>query len=540
MTSPPRESPATPSNTGETHLRLINRINALILGGGDLDSILASVVEVTRDVMEVERASVLLLDPVSGNLRVRAAHGIPRGEWDKIAIPLGKGIAGRVALEGLPMMSSDIRQTDLPAKGGRDYADNSFISAPLTIQERVLGVLNINNRTDGSPLGENDLQLALAVAAMVSLAVENANLLANAISMQEHFRDVLSNLKHGVVCADAMASITLCNPVAGRLLGVSPDQIVGRELLPTMPMALQATLKRLMTESRDSRQHAEQEVDLPGRGGGLPLPVWVTVGTLRDSNGMIDAVIVVLEDLSLRREVEELRRLDELKSSFLALVSHELRTPLTSIKGAVHLLEGDMAENAVEQRRPLYELIRKNTDRLVTEVNNILDVNQLEHRTMTVFPREQDFTKLIEMASESMRRDFEQRHVNLDVEKRDLAPMAVDTERIAQLLRLLLDNALKFTPNGGSVRLWTEPRRGGGAIIHIRDSGVGVPEEQRDKVFAKFYQLEHTLTRRSGGSGLGLYLARGIVELHGGTIAFRSIEGPGAEVVVEIPQRPPA
>jgi signal transduction histidine kinase len=296
----------------------------------------------------------------------------------------------------------------------------------------------------------------------------------------------------------------------------------------------------MIQECRESRTHAVRELDLP-----IPdrevdsLPVRVTLGTLRDSAGEVDAVVLVLEDLTLSREVAELRRLDELKSNFLAMVSHELRTPLTSIKGAVHLLGSGAFENAPAQRRDMYDLLQKNTERLISEINNILDVNQLEHRTLTIFPRPLDLSALLRRMGESLAPSFQEKEIDIQYELPDETPLTGDQERLIQVFRHLLDNALKFTPRGGSVRVWIEPDGGQEATVHIRDSGVGIDEANRDKVFAKFFQLEHTLTRQAGGNGLGLYIAKGLVELHGGSIGFLPVEGQGAEVAVRLPHTPP-
>jgi PAS domain S-box-containing protein len=538
--NPTPPSPSLPPPPGEAYMRLINRISSIILAGGDLDAVLDRVVDVVREVLEVERVSIMLVNSLTGNLTIRAARGIPRDLWSSISIAPGEGIAGRVAQDGMPLLSSDIAKTNLPAQGGDRYRDNSFASVPLMIQDRILGVLNINNRSDGEPLSEADLQLTLALAALVSLAVENADLMSSAVTLREHFRDVLRELQHGVLCTDRQASVTLCNPVASRVLGIAPDQAIGRALQTVLPPSLRALVHAMIQECRERKAHAVRELDLPiPDREGENLPVRVTLGTLRDAAGEVDAVVLVLEDLTLSREVAELRRLDELKSNFLAMVSHELRTPLTSIKGAVHLLASGAFENAPAQRRDMYDLLQKNTERLISEINNILDVNQLEHRTLTIFPRALDLSVLLRRMGEALAPSFQEKEISINLDLPDETPLTGDQERLNQVFRHLMDNALKFTPHGGSVRVWIEPDGDRETTVHIRDSGVGIDEMNRDKVFAKFFQLEHTLTRQAGGNGLGLYIAKGLVELHGGAIGFLPVEGQGAEVAVRLPLTPP-
>lgn len=540
MARPPKRTlpPVPPPPPGDAYLRLINRINSVILSGGELETVLGRVVDVISEVLEVERVSIMLADSLTGHLHIRAAKGISREVWPTISIAPGQGIAGRVAQEGLPLMSRDIGKTGLPAKGGERYRDNSFACVPLIIHERILGVLSINNRSDGAPLDEAEFQLAMAVAALVSLAVENANLLSSAVTLQQHFRDVLSQMMHGVICTDRSASVTLCNPAAARLIGIAPDQAVGRALHTVLPGELRAAIKPLVAECQARGPHGRREIEVsaPGRSG--TVPVDVTLTTLCDAGGDVDALVLVLEDLSLRREVAELRRLDELKSNFLAMVSHELRTPLTSIKGAVHLLASGTFEESADQRRAMYELLRKNTERLILQINNILDVNQLEHGNLNLFPRRLDLAGLLRRVQRQLEGEFVEKGVTLQGQLPERFDIVGDHERLTSTFMHLLDNALKFTPAGGHVTLWLAP--GDETVeVHVRDTGVGLEAQHFDKVFAKFYQLEHTLTRQAGGNGLGLFIAKGVIELHGGTIAFQPVDGPGAEVVVRLPRGAP-
>lgn len=529
---------STPIASDDLYLRLINRISSVVLTGWEIERILDEVTDVIREVLGVERVSILLINPITHRLGVTAARGIPKSEWDSISIPIGEGIAGRVAADGLPMISSDIAGTDLPKTGGRGYRDNSFASVPLTIKGQILGVLNLNDRRDGKPLDEADLQVVLAVATLVSLAIENSRLLTNAVTLQDHFRDVLSEMRLGVICTDEMASITLCNTAASQILGLPPTKTIGHELHSTLPKEMRTLFSRLIREAVESGPHAVSEIDIPNAKTGDDTPIRITVTALTEPERGVEGVVLVLEDLSLSREVEELRRLDELKSNFLSMVSHELRTPLTSIKGAIHLLGSGAFEDQPEQRKTMYSLLRKNTERLIIEINNILDVTQIEHRTLNLFPREMTLDKTLQQAFELVRHDFDEKKIACEMALDGAPKMEADHDRLVQVFRHLLDNAQKFTPEGGSVRVWFTPGKGS-VTIHVRDSGIGIDPKISDKVFAKFFQLEHTLTRQAGGNGLGLFLAREITEMHGGSIRFVEVEGPGAEITVTLPLRHP-
>jgi signal transduction histidine kinase len=247
-------------------------------------------------------------------------------------------------------------------------------------------------------------------------------------------------------------------------------------------------------------------------------------------------VLFFVEDLQQMKELVDLRRSDQMKSNFLSLISHELRTPLASIKGAIHLLNqmeaGDFKENAER----IFVVLHRNIDRLTSLVNNILDAMDLDTHSLRLYRKRTDLHELVEKVVGKMQGNGAEKSIAWQVE---LAPshegVYVDESRLGQVVEHLLENALKFTSANGKIRIetvsgdktWT---------LRVANSGRPIDASLHEKIFSRFYQVDGTLTRYYGGSGLGLYLCREIVRLHGGDIRIDPSFQDGACFEVTVPE----
>ena len=228
---------------------------------------------------------------------------------------------------------------------------------------------------------------------------------------------------------------------------------------------------------------------------------------------------------------EQLVELDTLKDEFVSSVSHELRTPLTSISGYVELLLED--EPDVEKRGYL-AIVDRNAQRLLGLVSDLLFTARLQDGRLELAHEEVDLNQLVLQAVESARPRAESSAIDLAVEVDEAAPVLGEQVRLAQLLDNLVSNAIKFTPQGGRV---TVRLTGGGGLarIEVSDTGIGIPEQEREKLFERFFRSQTALERQIQGTGLGLYISKAIVEAHGGRIGVHSTEGLGTTFIVELP-----
>jgi signal transduction histidine kinase/CheY-like chemotaxis protein len=228
------------------------------------------------------------------------------------------------------------------------------------------------------------------------------------------------------------------------------------------------------------------------------------------------------EARSLAQINEELRRLDELKSEFLAMVSHELRTPLTAIVGYSRLLlrqvHGPLTPKQAEQQ----EAIFRSAQRLTDLINELLDVSRLESGRVELTPRPTDARPIVDQAIAVVTVAAQAKHIAvINALPPDTPAVHADPERLQQILVNLLSNAVKFTPDGGRVTV-TAGRHKDQVWFAVQDTGVGIPREELARIWDPFYQVESTLRRRHGGSGLGLTIVRRLVELHGGLVRAES------------------
>ncbi len=238
--------------------------------------------------------------------------------------------------------------------------------------------------------------------------------------------------------------------------------------------------------------------------------------------------------LAVHRDMTERNELERAKSEFVSTVSHELRTPLTSLHASLSLLESGMVEVASDEGRHLVSIAARNTQRLADLVNNVLKVERLGSGMVKLGTSELSATALIETAVDEMRQMAVEKDVTLDVAAAGVSVEA-DEPRIIELIVNLLSNAIRFSPPGSTVGVGAVQIEGPEALFWVADSGRGVPLDERQRIFERFYQIEGQDAGDDVGSGLGLAICRAIVEQHGGRIWVEDTEGSGATFKFALP-----
>jgi signal transduction histidine kinase len=236
------------------------------------------------------------------------------------------------------------------------------------------------------------------------------------------------------------------------------------------------------------------------------------------------------------REVTADRELDRMRDAFVATVSHELRTPLTSISGFLEMME-DEEERLGESGRRYLDVIRRSTDRLHALVEDLLLVAQIEAKRVELQMASVDVGTLAVRAVEAARPAADEKGVALDVTEDHPPTVRGDRVRLSQVIDNLVSNAIKFTDDGGRVTVSVEGDDRSVRLV-VTDTGIGVPPEEQGQVFSRFFRASTATRRAIPGTGLGLAISRALVEQHGGTIAFASLEGQGTSVTVTLPATP--
>jgi len=242
--------------------------------------------------------------------------------------------------------------------------------------------------------------------------------------------------------------------------------------------------------------------------------------TLPDaSEGDLDVAIAILAD--------KLSQVDKLKSQFVANVSHDLRTPITSIKGYVdNLLDGIYGELTEKQTRNL-KRVQNKCDELISLVNDLLDLSRIESGTITLQAKDIFLRELIEEIITSIKPQTEENNISISFACESGLMVSADPNRLKQILTNLLDNAVKFTEDGGAVNVDVIDKNDE-VEISVNDTGIGIPESEKQKIFDRFYQSTLTTKRITKGTGLGLAIAKNLVEMYGGQLKVESELGKGS------------
>jgi signal transduction histidine kinase len=228
---------------------------------------------------------------------------------------------------------------------------------------------------------------------------------------------------------------------------------------------------------------------------------------------------------------QQLLEIDRLKDEFVSSISHELRTPLTSIAGYVELLS---EEETDEGKRGYLAIVERNSERLLSLVTDLLFAARLQYGRLELERSSVDLRKLVEQCADSARPRARAASVPLEVETVEVPAILGEPAKLAQLLDNLVSNAIKFTPRDGHVRLRLA-LSGETICIQVSDTGIGIPEAERERLFERFYRAQSALERQIQGTGLGLYISKAIVDAHGGRIGVESAPGQGTTFVVELP-----
>ncbi|MDE3019646.1 MAG: HAMP domain-containing protein [Nitrospirota bacterium] len=256
------------------------------------------------------------------------------------------------------------------------------------------------------------------------------------------------------------------------------------------------------------------------------------------SNDEVGVLATTLNQMAdqLDHDITALRKLETVRKDFVANVSHELRTPLTSIKGYVEaLLEG--AKDHPEEATRFLHIILKQSDRLNLILEDLLQLSQIESGRVQFRQDPVDLRGVVDRTLASIKPLAEKKQQTLSVAiPQDAPPVTGDEDRLVQVLTNLLDNAVKYSPEGGTIDVTTRPARGDAAIeLTVADNGIGIPEADRPRVFERFYRVDKARSREMGGTGLGLAIVKHIVEGHGGQVWVEGNEPTGSRFIIRLP-----
>ncbi len=474
-----------------------------------------------------EAASVLSssLDVASTVRQVAALATRDLAEWCAVDVLEEDGAITRLTAERAqpaaspsePEAHTESAVVDV-IRGRRPELSESQIILPLLSRNgRAVGALTVATAAPARGYVADDLSWARALAGMIALAIETSRLNAEVEASSDADR-VLTHVGEGVFHVDRGGLIRLWNPAAAGITGVSGEAAEGHAALEAIP-GWQEIAERVPVGT--TREHA--------RPATLPLDTergerWISISGVDFFSGTVYAF----------RDITEEHRLDELKAEFITTASHELRTPLAAVYGAAQTLRRhDFALDDAGRER-FISLIVDESEHLARIVNQILLANQLEVGRLDLLTEPFDAADLLERVVEAAR-TYAPEAITFDIQAASgVPPVAADKDRARQIVVNLVENAIKYSPGGGRIELGVEAKDGE-VLFRVVDEGMGIPSGEQARIFEKFYRLDPEMTQGIGGTGLGLYICRELVERMGGRIWLESDEGKGSTFFFELP-----
>lgn len=515
----------------QTLLRVITELSASL----DLHQVLTRALEVLNQALDVE-ASLVLLTQGESYLRTVSGFEVDAKALIEAVVPLHRQVMAQRAPVVVGMNAQDAGKEieALLAHGVR-----TILAVPLILGEEVLGSLVLLHRQPGH-FQSTHVNLAQAVARQMSITLSNAEFFGlirdQAESLGQMVREqqieasrsraILEAVAEGVMVTDADLRITLFNASAERILGLRADLVLNQSLERFSGLFGEAGHAWVQTIQRWSEQAEAADASETFAGQMV----------LEDQRVVAIHVAPVfwrdhfLGTVSIFRDVTYQVQVDRLKSEFLANVSHELRTPLTAIKGYVDVILMGAAGTITESQQRFLRIVKENAERLIRLVNDLLDVSRIEAGRVELNRVAFD---LAEVAREGMkdlqtraREEARSLEFRLDLEP-DLPLVYGDRERVRQIVDSLLSNSYHYTPDQGCITLSVHSSGEGEVQVDVRDTGIGIPLEDQPRIFERFYRGNNPLVMAKAGTGLGLALAKILVEMQGGRIWFQSSGIPG-------------
>jgi PAS domain S-box-containing protein len=477
-------------------------------------------IDLLDDAGELERLTIAHVDPAKVALAEELFQRLPADP----EAPYGVANVIRTGRSDLLAQIPDALLAD-SAKGDdkllerlRALGLGSLMCVPLIARGRVLGGITFVSGTPDRRLTEVDLAEAEELARRAAIAVDNARLFHEAERRADAAR-VLAYVGDGVFLLDSDGVVRLWNRAAETITGLAAGRVVGRPVGEAVPGWSAIADSVPIAPAPSIGTHAQTlPLGLPDR------ELWISISGVSFLEGTVYAF----------RDLTEERALEELKSDFVSTVSHELRTPLAAIYGsALTLRRGDLALEE-DDRDSLLSIVAKEADRLAKTVDDILWTSRLDSGTLRIAIESCDAAALATDVLASARTHLPA-NIELDLAAPPDAPnVAADPDKVRQVLANLVDNAVKYSPEGGRVEVALEPA-GGMLRFVVRDEGLGVPLAEQRRIFDKFYRVDPEMTSGVRGTGLGLYICRELVRRMHGRIWVERREGGGTTAAFELP-----
>jgi PAS domain S-box-containing protein len=415
----------------------------------------------------------------------------------------------------------------------------SLAMFPIVSKQRALGFIAVGSKKFHK-FTKSEIRLLMAFSSQLGAALENAQLYDEVTKSKAYIENLVENAADIILSTDLEDQILTWNRGAEVTLGYSKEEVIGKHLSILLPPQRVHELAEMRAKVEISGALRDIEV-VSNRKDGTAIYLSLSVSPITGIDGKIVGFLRVAKDVTEKKRYERrLKELDKMKSDFVSNVSHELRTPLTAIKGSVdNMLDGLTGDLNEKQSRYLVR-IKSNTDRLARLINDLLDLSKIE-AGIKLKSTNLGLVTIAREVAESLGPVAAEKFISFEIKcaENDLTVWA-DPDRISEVLTNLLGNAIKFTPTNGTVTLSLQRNGTQWVKVSVADTGPGIPSEEANRIFDKFYQVTQAEKQKAVGTGLGLSITKALVEMHGGKIWLESGGGRGSIFSFTLPAQQPA
>jgi len=497
----------------------------------DLPSLLGFILSSAADMLRGE-AGLIILREDGNSFHIRASYGLPPHmlqffEPFLVDIPY---LSEESQLSHWRIPDLQLRLRLVSAAAGIPL--RQVIALPMVMEGELIGVIYIF-RTSSLAFSENDRQVLASFADQAAIAVRNARLYQQVLAEKQRLNAIIENSADGVMILDPRGRIEVFNKAMSRITGWEPRRAIGRRCHEVLrlrdPQGNDLCKEKcpfLSSPQTTGPLYVEGDIIHPD---GRRISVAITYSFLFDEEGNLINVIANVRDITRFREAEEM------KSTFISAISHELKTPVAIIKGYASTLRREDAKWDEETVRESLAIIEEESDRLDRLINNLLEASRIQAGGLKLEMGDVWIPKLAEKVVDYFRRQTEIHSFEIAFPP-DFPVILADEERIREVLENLIGNAIKYSPQGGTIWIggWAEPDK---VTVYVADQGIGIPKEEQERIFERFYRVESGLKKRTKGVGLGLYICKAIIEAHGGRIWVESEPGKGSKFIFTLPRR---
>lgn len=511
-------------------LEMLVMVSRLLSSKLEISELLTTIMRLASRVVGAERASLYLLDEKTKELYFDVALGLPE-DVQKMRFKLGEGIAGTCAKEAVSIIINDVaddprHSKKADAKSG--YTTRSLLTCPMIIKGKVIGVVQAINRTDGD-FSETDKNNLEAFASQAAIAVENSRLFSSVKEEKRKMEIVFKKIKEGAILTDTAGEIIILNNSAKLYLEQDKYKFTGIKTAFQDFSVKPGPEAILTSEVPVSRFEAFREKPKKFYLEGAAIKLFKET---KDGDSLHEGWLWILSDVTAQRLEECMAR------NFLSLISHKFKTPLASINGYAQILRDEA------QTKALSDIVKKSSATILSQglklnalVESLLDFVTIENMdetglNITSF----DALELINEIADMMKNRFKNiAGLTFKIAVTEKVTLNSDRNLIKTALKCLIDNAVKFNPAGEKLVIISAQTRDGNALLSVGDNGPGIPGEELENIFNKFYQVEASFTGQVEGWGLGLSLVKKTADIHHGRVFAKSQLQKGSAFTILLP-----